>query len=303
MTGVATASRPVRPMRRGPSLSEVLSGLEHGAGSHWCQRWTFRQLSWRVAGEAGFDPDRYVVEEIPDWDAALFVGEHHHSMEFPAALHCYGLIRREDRHLLGVAVVGAPPQTAVLTRAFPTLEPYRESGELSRLVLVDQAEGDAELLLLGGALQLARAAGLRGLVSYADAQSRRTRQGEVIVHGHIGAVYREATGVVYLGQGPSHVRLLMPDGSLLEDGAAGRFGAQRPGSAYLESRLIAAGARPRRCAEDPVSWLTGALRQAGVRRVRHESPHRYLFALGNDDECGQLLPAERAGWGPRRSGP
>lgn len=286
---VATMASRVRLGRRGPGLAEVLSELENGAGSRWCQRWTYGRLSWRAVGEPGFDGDRYVVEEIPDWSAALFVGEHHPSPDFPAALSCYGLIRRADRHLLGVAVVGAPARTSVLTGAFPALEPYRQSGELSRLVLVDQAEGDAELVLWEGVSRLARASGLRGLVSSADAQPRRTRAAEVIVRGHVGAVYRAAAGAVHLGQAPSRVEWQWRDGTVLDDGVVRRFGAQRRGSAYLESRLIAAGARPRRYGEEPAGWLAGALRQAGVRRVRLESPHRYRFTL--DDAAGRHRPS------------
>lgn len=265
----------------------VLPGLDAGAGSPWCQRWTHRQHAWRHLAEGGFDARRYTVEPIPDPDAAAFVRAHHYSGQFVAALASYGLLETGTGRLVGVAVLSVPVNRAVLTGAFPTLEPYRQSADLGRLVLLDEVPANAETWFLARAFRHAHERGYRGVVSFADPLPRRTLDGRLVLAGHVGVVY-QAGNAVYTGRGTPRTLLLLPDATVLNSRTLQKIRAQEPGHAYAEQRLCAAGARPRRPDQDPRAWLEQALRDARVRRVRHHGPHRYLFALGSARERRRL---------------
>lgn len=81
--------------------------------------------------------------------ARRFLAIHHYAgASYPAALRRYGLMERETGELVGVLVVGAPTNAKVLTCAFPTLEPYRQSAEVSRLALIDDVLANGETWFL-----------------------------------------------------------------------------------------------------------------------------------------------------------
>jgi len=265
-----------------------LPGLESGADSPWCQRWTQRRSSWRHLGEGGFDRRRYRVEEIGERDAATFIRTHHYSGQWVAALRCYGLLDHVDGRLVGVAALSVPVSSRVLTNAFPTLKPYRESAELGRLCLLDECAANSETFMLARVFRLAREAGFRGIVSFADPMPRHTLAGDVVLVGHVGAIYQATAGSIYTGRGTPRTLLLLPDGMVLNDRALQKIRSQDQGHAYVEARLVAAGAHPRTPPEDPRAWLAGALDAAHVRRVRHRGPHRYLFSLGSTKERARL---------------
>lgn len=101
--------------------------------------------------------------------------------------------------LVGVAVFGVPVQRAVLSSALPTLEPYRESQELSRFVLLDEVPANAESWFLARCFGELRDAGVRGVVSFADPVPRRAADGTVLAPGHVGIIY-QAAGAAYAGR-------------------------------------------------------------------------------------------------------
>lgn len=126
------------PVQQVLNLPTLPSPREINPESDWCQRWTDnRQHSWVHRSDGGFDASRYRVAPIADRVAKAYVLAHHYSATYPAAVHRYGLYYGEGNNaaLVGVAVFGVPTSAAVLTNAFPDLEPYVQSLELSRLVL------------------------------------------------------------------------------------------------------------------------------------------------------------------------
>ena len=117
-------------------------GADPTPASDRCQRWRNGRHSWRHRSEGGFDSSRYEVAEITEADARDFVVRHHYSRSYPAAVRRYGLFHRDE--LCGAVVLGSPMQERVLTNVFPHLEPYDQSLELARLVLLDAVPANAE---------------------------------------------------------------------------------------------------------------------------------------------------------------
>lgn len=259
-------------------------GVTGGAGDPGaCQRWHDRRPSWRHVRDGGFDRHRYQVAPIDEADAKRFIQRHHYAGTMPAALRRYGMLERDTQHLVGVAVFAVPVNTTVLTRPFPALEPHRQSMELSRFCLLDQVPGNGESWFLGQAFRLLHADGVRGIVSFSDPVPRWHLDGTVIMPGHVGIIY-QATGAVYAGRGTARTLLLLPDGTSLNARSLQKVRALDQGHAYVERRLVAAGAPARPPTADPAVWLADALRAARVRRVRHGGAHRYLFRLGSARE-------------------
>ena len=142
-----------------------------------CQRWNSGRHSWRHLREGGFDRRRYQVTDLAEADAKAFCAAHHYAgASYPAAIRRYGLIDRADGRLVGAAVLGAPVSSKVLTGPLPTLEPYRESVELSRFVLLDECP--AMVMLPDGTVLNARAA----------QKVRSQEQGHQYVEGRLEAL-------------------------------------------------------------------------------------------------------------------
>jgi hypothetical protein len=161
---------------------------------------------------------------------------------------------------------------------------------LSRFVLLDPVPANAESWMLARVFELARRAGIRGVLSFSDPVPRRRADGTVVMPGHVDLIY-QAANATYLGRTAPRTLALLPDGAVFSDRAASKVRGGERGRAYAERLLRRWGAPPRRPDEEPTAWLHAALAAAGVRRVRHPGLHRYAFALG---------PARRAvavvGW-------
>lgn len=270
-------------------LPIVSAGPEVNPASEWCQRWSpDRTHSWVHRSAGGFDRDRYRVIPIPDVLAKRYVLNHHYSGTYPAAVYRYGLYYDEgDRgeDLVGVAVFGVPTSAAVLTGAFPHLEPYRESLELSRFVLEgaparsglpSRAPANSETHFLAACLRNLAELGVRGVVSFADPVPRRIN-GTLTMPGHCGIAY-SAGNALYAGRATARTLVVLPDGSVLNARATQKVRAQERGHEYVERRLCALGARaPKAGTRDFGGWITGALHEVGAVRLRHGGNHRYLF--------------------------
>lgn len=243
------------------------------------QRWRSGQHSWRHTHEGGFDPARYTMGELDETAARTFVETHHYSRAWPAARLRYGL--NQGDQLVGVAVLGVPMSAAVLTGPFPTLEPYAESLELARLVLLDQVPANAESWFCARAFDLAASAGVRGLVAFSDPMPRqRTTAARVdmVMPGHVGTVY-QALGATYTGTATPRTLLLLPDATVLTARAAAKVTGGEQGHLGVVDRLVALGA-PTPAGQLPSEWLRIALAAVGARRVRHHGNHRYAFRIG-----------------------
>lgn len=247
-----------------------------------CQRWRDHRHSWRHTSEGGFNPSRYDVALIDeDAPAKAFVEQHHYSRSYPAARFRVGLYERslKDLSLVGVAVFAIPMQARVLTSAFPRLEPYTESLELGRFVLLDRVPANAESWFIAAAFKQVAEHGVRGVVAFSDPVPRLTRAGDVLSPGHVGTIYQASNGVYAYERSAPRTIWLGPDGRVLSARAAAKVRGLERGHEYVERQLVEWGARPR--GDQPASqWLTTAIVDAGVRRVRHPGNHRYLFRVG-----------------------
>ena len=268
------------PGRRTPTyMQDPLPLPELDTTSRACQRWRDRGLSWQYADPSErFDARRYEVHELDEAIARAYVIRMHYLASYPAAARRYGLYRA--RELVGAAAFSIPSQAAVLTNYLPGLEPYRESLELGRFCLSDSEPGNAESWFLARCFNdFLLPTGVRGVVSFADPVQRTTADGTITAIGHVGWIY-QATGAVYTGRGTARTIELLPDGRTLNPRTQQKIRAQERGHEYAEQQLIAFGARPMRADEDPARWLEEALRDIGVRYLRHAGCHRYVFALG-----------------------
>ena len=262
-----------------------------GADSAWCQRWQHGRQTWRHPSAGGFDASRYDVDELDEPTAKRFLMTNHYAgASYPAALRRYGMIDRADGQLVGVIVLGAPASSKVLTTAFPTLEPYTESVEASRIALVDQVPSNGETWLLARVFRRLRASGVRGVVSFADPMPRRTAAGQLVKAGHIGLIYQASAGAIYTGRGTPRTLTLLPDGTVLNARSAQKVRAQEQGHRYVQQRLVDLGATPLQTGQDPAGWLAQALQDIGARRTRHAGNHRYLFRLGASERDRSRIP-------------
>ena len=213
-----------------------------------------------------------------------FVIAHHYARSFPAAVLNVGLFDRgragaalhPGRHV-GALVLSVPVQERVLTGVLPGLEPYRESVELGRLVLLDSVPANAESFFIARALRVAAEFGVVACVAFSDPVPRRNLlTGDIVLPGHVGTVY-QASNARYLGRSSPTTKLLLPDGTILNSRSLQKVRAQERGAAGVERRLIELGAPPRPVGDDPSVWLSEALQEVGVHRFRHPGMHRYVL--------------------------
>jgi hypothetical protein len=216
-----------------------------------------------------------------DQVARSFVARHHYSGTYPAAVHRYALIGRMGRAelLAGVAVFAVPMSRAVLTKALPSLCPYRESVELARFVLLDSCAANAESWFLARCFHNLAATGVRGVVAFADPVPRHTTNGTTVLAGHVGTIY-QATNAFYTGRSTSRLLTVLGDGTVLTARAAQKVRRQEAGHLYVRRRLMALGAPAPNRDEDPATWLGRALNEVSAIRIRHGGCHRYVWRLG-----------------------
>ena len=141
-----------------------------GYGRAWAQRWLDGHQTWAVPGPR-LDPSRYGVAHVIEPAARAFSTRHHYLTSWVASTRRrFGLfdITVIPAQLVGVAVMAIPPNKAVLTNVFPTLEPYKESLVLARLVLLDEVPWSAESMFMGEVCRLAADDGIRGVVMDSD---------------------------------------------------------------------------------------------------------------------------------------
>lgn len=241
-----------------------------------CQRWNGGQHTWRHTSEGGFDPARYSVEPLDETTAKAFVTGHHYSGTYPAAAQRYALL--DGPLLVGVLVLGIPASGRVLTAPFPELDPYTESLELSRLVLLDEVPANAETWFIARCFTEAAARGVRGVVSFADPVPRLVN-GQVLFPGHVGTIY-QASNAVLAGRSTARTLTLLPDGTVLSARAMQKVRGQERGHRHVEQLLMAWGAPAPKAFGDPARWLIDALAVIGATKLRHRGNHRYCFRLG-----------------------
>lgn len=274
-----------------------MTGPDPAAGP--CQRWTAGRQAWQLPGAARFDPGRYTAGPVPEAAAKAFVVANHYSGTWPATRFVYGLTDQHTGQLAGVAALSVPASAAVLTGAFPRLEPYVETLDLGRFVLADAVPANGESWFLARVFRHARAAGVRGLTSFSDPLPRRTTAGQVVFGGHIGLIY-QATNAAACGRTRPRTIRLLPDGSVLPERALSKVRGRERGWEHVVRRLVAAGARPPDPDGPGPDWLPRALADARVRAVRHPGQWRYCFRLGGPAEARRIVLGHAAGPYPKR---
>jgi len=238
-----------------------------------CQRWTEHRESRRPAGET-IQASAYEVAPIASQTARAFVEAHHYSGTFSPASFRYGL--HERGALVGVAVYGVAPSMAAHRAVFGALT-LQQGVSLSRLVLLDSVPGNGESWFVARTFALLREAGVVAVESCADPEPRPDAAGVLTHRGHVGTIY-QALNAQYVGRtNPASLRLL-PDGTCLNNRAAGKIARREQGCDYAVAQLVRWGAEALQDDEDALGWLR-TWRERLTRPMRHGGNHRYLWAL------------------------
>jgi hypothetical protein len=231
---------------------------------------------------SGFAPEHYAVHpfrQAKSPTAYAFVLAHHYSGSAPSAKLAYGLWRRHDDKLVGVALLTMGSNDRTLTNVFPELGGpglYDRALELGRFVLLDEVPGRAETWFLARCFQHAQAQGLRGVVSFSDPVPRRNDKGELVFPGHVGAIY-QASNALYTGRATARTVQLI-DGRQLNERRRSKARAGESGGDAAVRALVAAGAPPPDPGEDMWAWTRRAIAQVATP-LRHPGNHRYVFRL------------------------
>jgi hypothetical protein len=129
------------------------------------------------------------VEECPFKEAAAFVVAHHytHSVKGMTPKHCFKVIHKDTKEVLGAAIFGIPGQVQ-------TTNKYGDNGkvslvELRRLVLLEEAPKNSETKVLGAMLRELRKLSIQRVLSYADPNEKRDNHPD---GKHTGLIYRAA---------------------------------------------------------------------------------------------------------------
>ncbi len=265
-----------------------------GSAEGWAQRWSGGVPTWVHASQGGFDRRRYEVVELAEAPAREYIQANHYLSGWPPAVHRFGLVGLEPaggddgqvvdgQLLVGVVVLGVPMSRRALTRVFPSLEPYTEALEMSRVCLSPSVASNGESFTVAGALRLAAGHGVRGVVTYADpvARLRTLPDGRTAgsPRGHLGVIY-QALSATYTGRSTARTIVVLPDGQVLPARSIAKFVAGDRGADGFERRIAALGASPRPAGSDRRAWLRTALEQIGARRQRHPGTHRYALPVG-----------------------
>ena len=248
------------------------------------QRW--RDRRGILISRGRFDPSLHGVEIIPgDKVAAAFVQQHHYSASYPSASFRVGLYRLVGKgpaarkpELVGVAVFGTSPGPQVARK---WAGPGVEALDLNRFILLDELEYNAETWFLRGAFeQLERERpDVRAVYAFSDPYPRTTLQGEVIMPGHIGTIYKSFRGGMYLGRGDARWKYLDAQGRVVSGAGLKKFYTQEKGATRFYEKLIERGAPPIRRGESPGDYFRRAMEEGPFRRFRHPGTHGYIWPL------------------------
>jgi hypothetical protein len=217
---------------------------------------------------------------VDESTAKSYIMERHYSRSYPASKWRFGMF--DSERLCGVLVFGVPTSKRVLTIPFPSLTPYAESIELSRLVVDDMVPKNGESWFIARCLEKVRQLGARGVVAFAD-PTPRVINGVLMHRGHVGTIY-QATNATCLGRSTPRLLTVLPDGTVLNDRSAQKIRSASSGHSSVQRRLVSLGASPPEDGEGASEWLARALNDVGAIRARHRGNWRYAFRLGNRAE-------------------
>lgn len=219
--------------------------------------------------------------------ARSFVETHHYAASWVVDRIRLGLFHTANTTpaLIGVAVFGIPMSKKVLTNPLPDWEPYAQTLELSRFVILGDrqqpggpsglAPANAESWFLARCFEHLAAQDVRGIVAFSDPVPRIINN-KVLMPGHAGIIY-QASNAIYTGRGTARNVILLPDGTALTARAVAKVRRVESGHAAVERRLIALGA-PARIGTDPGAWIREALASIGAITIAHPGNHRFVMA-------------------------
>ena len=274
--------------------SERGEAMAAGRSDGWAQRWQNRIPTWCHVSQGGFDRRRYEVVEVADAPARAYIQANHYLTGWPAARYRFGLLDLEadpvdgdqvvEGHpLVGVVVLGVPMSRRSLTRVYPSLTPYTESLEMSRVCLSPSVASNGESFAVAAALRLAAGHGVRGVTTSADPVPtlRTLPDGRTAgsPNGHLGVIY-QALSAVYMNRSCARTQTILPDGQVLPARSISKFLAGHSGADGVEHRLHRYGAPQRAAGTNRRTWLTAALEQIGASKFRHPGTHRYALRVG-----------------------
>lgn len=252
-----------------------------------CQRWRHGRTAFRsLSADTAFDRRRYSVDALAEQVAKRFIGEHHYSRSYPAAVFRVGLFGIKGR-LEGVCVFSVPMNQRVVP-AYTGLAP-NEGVELGRFVLLDETPCNGESFFLGRAFELLRQdkPHLRSVVSYSDPVARHTADGSVLTPGHVGIIYQAHNGR-YLGRGSARTLHMARDGRVVSPRTLSKIRLGEKGWEPAQRSLENMGAPAREFGESGSDWVTRVLASELLRPVRHPGNHCYAWALGKGAQRRQL---------------
>lgn len=259
----------------------------------------------RPAGEP-FQPERHGVEIVLESEARPFVEREHYAGTWVASRLSVALYRcpraflpgRLGRaEMVGACVFGVPMQPAVIPCYAPERLPA-EGVELSRLVLLDHVEGNAESWFVARALGLLQRAlpEVRAVISYSDPVLRRRADGSVGMPGHIGTVYK-SLNARYFGRGSSETSAVAEDGTTFSRRTLNKLRNDEVGGASTYERLRACGAPPIRPGESGNDYVCRTMLEGPFYGLPHPGNHVYGWALD-----GQPLAQAALEGAPRKRG-
>jgi len=250
-----------------------------------------REQRWRERRSRFVVPDRVFVPAqcevaliADDTSAKAFVERHHYEASFPVSVRRVGMYRRGE--LVGVAVFAVPVRPCTLD----CLPGGRDGGvSLSRLVLLDDVEFNAESWFIARAFELLRQDGFTGVVSFSDPLPRRTTDGTLLLRGHYGCVY-QGSGGTYLGRSKPDTMRILPDGRTFDNRAIAKIRQLDSRWRYAAAKLERFGATPLVDLDRREEWLEYWMTRL-CRQARHPGKHKYLWAL--DPKLRRHLPTSK----------
>lgn len=258
--------------------------------SGWCQRTTDRTPSWQHISDGGFDQRHYKVVPLAWTTARDFVVRHHYSGSYASMKLRYGMVRRRDDTLVGVATFGSPQSDAVLTNPLPDLD-RTTAAEWNRLVLLDEVPANSESWFGAAALDDAAEQGVRAIVTFADPVPRPH------MAGHVGIIY-QALNADYCGRATAGDLLVLPDNTVLTRRVVQKIRKWEQGSGGVVRRFVDAGAPEPLPGEDGKHYLRRAAAAVRPRVVKHPGNHRFIIPTGTARQKKRIAYGE--GFEPRR---
>jgi hypothetical protein len=251
----------------------------------FCQRWTNGRESYRPAGET-ITVREFGVDIISDADSKDFVARHHYAPNSPPQILSVGLFRRKGvqaSELVGVCRFSVPMNQAAVPKH--TGQDAAHGCELGRLVLLEEVAANGESYFVSRALRALseEKPHMRAVVSYCDPVPRYRKDGSEFKRGHIGTCY-QALNARHVGRAKARTLTMTNDGDVISERTLSKFRRDERGAEYAYRQLLQAGCPKRKPGEDRGEYLVRAVKEGGLRKLKHPGNLVYTWAIGSPAE-------------------